>query len=71
MSKYVTILKLIKASLPRHAWNVLEYHGEIEQRQRDAAIEQFNTDPTAQVMLVSRGTGEMGLNLQVKLPSLP
>ena len=42
----------------------VQYHGKVPQRQRDALLEQFRSDPNHHVMLLSYGAGGVGLNLQ-------
>jgi len=42
----------------------LQYHGRIPTKQRQAILEQFRTDPSKHVLLMSYGTGSVGLNLQ-------
>jgi SNF2 family DNA or RNA helicase len=42
----------------------LQFHGKIPTRQRQAVLDQFRRDPTKHVLLMSYGTGSVGLNLQ-------
>jgi SNF2 family DNA or RNA helicase len=42
----------------------LQYHGKIPSSQRQAILDQFKSDPTKHVILMSYGTGSVGLNLQ-------
>ena len=52
----------------------LQYHGKIPQRERQPILDRFKTDPSKHVMLMSYGTGSVGLNLQfteLRLPLRP
>ena len=40
------------------------YHGKIPHRERQPILDRFRTDPTRHVILMSYGTGSVGLNLQ-------
>jgi SNF2 family DNA or RNA helicase len=42
----------------------LQYHGKIPQRERQPVLDLFKSDPTKHVLLMSYGTGSVGLNLQ-------
>ena len=42
----------------------LLYHGKIPHSRRQPILDQFKTDPTKHVLLMSYGTGSVGLNLQ-------
>jgi SNF2 family DNA or RNA helicase len=42
----------------------LQYHGRVPNGQRQAVLHRFSTDPTSHVLLMSYGTGSVGLNLQ-------
>ncbi len=42
----------------------LQYHGKIPQAERQGILDQFKTDPKKHVILMSYGTGSVGLNLQ-------
>jgi SNF2 family DNA or RNA helicase len=42
----------------------LLYHGKIPQAQRQPILDRFKSDPTRRVILMSYGTGSVGLNLQ-------
>ena len=61
-SQWVQSLYQIRDGLPD--MGVLEYHGKIPSRQRDAIIDQFRNDPSKNVLLMSYGAGSVGLNLQ-------
>ena len=40
------------------------YHGKVPQAERVPVLDRFATDPSAHVLLMSYGTGSVGLNLQ-------
>ncbi len=42
----------------------MQYHGKIPQRERQPILDQFKVDKTKHVLLLSYGTGSVGLNLQ-------
>jgi SNF2 family DNA or RNA helicase len=42
----------------------LQFHGRVPANQRSAVLDRFRTDPTRHVLLMSYGTGSVGLNLQ-------
>jgi SNF2 family DNA or RNA helicase len=42
----------------------LQYHGKVAHKEREAILGQFRTDPGKHVLLMSYGTGSVGLNLQ-------
>jgi SNF2 family DNA or RNA helicase len=42
----------------------LQYHGKIPHKERQGILDRFQTDPTKHVILMSYGTGSVGLNLQ-------
>ena len=42
----------------------LLYHGKVPHRERTAILDRFKSDPTKHVLLMSYGTGSVGLNLQ-------
>ncbi len=42
----------------------LQYHGQVPHRERQAVLDQFRQDPRKHVLLMSYGTGSVGLNLQ-------
>jgi SNF2 family DNA or RNA helicase len=42
----------------------LLYHGKVPHRERQAILDHFKNDPTKHVILMSYGTGSVGLNLQ-------
>ena len=42
----------------------LLYHGKVPPRKRQPILERFKSDPSRHVILMSYGTGSVGLNLQ-------
>ena len=61
-SQWVEPLHLLSAALER--FGPLEYHGRVPQARRAAVLERFRADPDAHVLLMTYGTGSVGLNLQ-------
>ena len=61
-SQWVEPLEVIAKALAEY--NPLQFHGKIPTHQRPAIIDQFKDDPTKHVILMSYGTGSVGLNLQ-------
>ena len=61
-SQWVEPLHEIAKQLKRY--NPLEYHGKIPQPERTPILDRFKKDPDAHVLLMSYGTGSVGLNLQ-------
>jgi len=61
-SQWVETLTALGRRLRR--FGVLEYHGQIPQKKRDAVIREFRDDPRRHVLLMSYGAGGVGLNLQ-------
>jgi SNF2 family DNA or RNA helicase len=61
-SQWVEPLHTIAKALERY--NPLEYHGKIPQPERTPILDRFKNDPKAHVILMSYGTGSVGLNLQ-------
>ena len=45
-------------------YNPLMYHGKIPHNERQGILDKFKNDPDAHVILMSYGTGSVGLNLQ-------
>ena len=46
------------------AYGPLQYHGKIPNQDRQPILDRFKKDPTRHVILMSYGTGSVGLNLQ-------
>ena len=61
-SQWVEPLEVIAHAL--RDFGPLQFHGKIPGPQRPAIIDQFKADPTKHVILMSYGTGSVGLNLQ-------
>ncbi len=61
-SQWVEPLKVIAKALEQYG--PLQYHGKIPQVERTPILDRFKQDPDAHVLLMSYGTGSVGLNLQ-------
>jgi SNF2 family DNA or RNA helicase len=61
-SQWVEPLEVLAKAL--HKYGALQYHGKIPQNQRTPILDQFKADSTKHVLLMSYGTGSVGLNLQ-------
>jgi len=61
-SQWVKTLKHLSNRLQR--FGPLQYHGGIPSNRRDAILDQFKEDPASSVILMSYGSGAVGLNLQ-------
>ena len=61
-SQWVEPLKVLAAAL--EPYGALQYHGKIPQNERTPILDRFKADPDAHVLLMSYGTGSVGLNLQ-------
>ncbi|MDO5309665.1 MAG: DEAD/DEAH box helicase [Planctomycetia bacterium] len=61
-SQWVQTLRELHARLKD--FNPLEYHGQTNNKERDAVIEEFRNNPERHVILMSYGAGSVGLNLQ-------
>ncbi|HXG09686.1 MAG TPA: DEAD/DEAH box helicase [Gemmataceae bacterium] len=61
-SQWVEPLEVLARELA--PFGPLQYHGKVPPRQRQAVLERFRSDPTKRVLLMSYGTGSVGLNLQ-------
>jgi SNF2 family DNA or RNA helicase len=55
---------LVKLAEALQEFGPLQYHGRVPHGQRQAVLDQFKSDPTKHVILMSYGTGSVGLNLQ-------
>lgn len=49
---------------PMEKYGALLYHGGIPTKQREPVLKQFKEDPNSHIILMSYGTGAVGLNLQ-------
>jgi SNF2 family DNA or RNA helicase len=61
-SQWVQPLEFIAGAL--EPFGPLQFHGRIPSQQRQAVLDRFKNDPTKHVILMSYGTGSVGLNLQ-------
>ena len=61
-SQWVDAIEQASERLQR--FNPLQYHGRIPSRQRDGILKEFKESPDRHVLLMSYGTGSVGLNLQ-------
>ena len=61
-SQWVEPLETIAKALS--AFGPLQYHGKISQRDRQPILDRFKEDKSKHVLLMSYGTGSVGLNLQ-------
>lgn len=61
-SQWVEPLQVLANALKRY--NPLQYHGRIPQNDRTPILDRFKADPSCHVLLMSYGTGSVGLNLQ-------
>ncbi len=61
-SQWVGPLERLAAELA--PFGAMQYHGKVPQAQRVPILDRFRTDPTQHVLLMSYGTGSVGLNLQ-------
>jgi len=61
-SQWVEPLRVLAKHLA--AYSPLEFHGKIAQTERMSILDRFRADPDCRVLLMSYGTGSVGLNLQ-------
>lgn len=61
-SQWVEPLALLADALRK--FGPLQYHGKIPQSERTPILDRFKSDPRCHVLLMSYGTGSVGLNLQ-------
>lgn len=61
-SQWVEPLQVLATALDR--FGPLQYHGRIPQKDRTPVLDRFRDDPTKHVLLMSYGSGSVGLNLQ-------
>jgi SNF2 family DNA or RNA helicase len=61
-SQWVEPLQILSKALG--GYGPLQFHGKIPQAERSAILDRFRTDPDCHVLLMSYGTGSVGLNLQ-------
>jgi SNF2 family DNA or RNA helicase len=61
-SQWVEPLQILAKALA--PYGALQYHGKIPQAERTPILDRFRNDPDCHVLLMSYGTGSVGLNLQ-------
>lgn len=61
-SQWVEPLETLAQALA--AYRPMQYHGKVPQRERQAILDQFKAEKNKHVLLMSYGTGSVGLNLQ-------
>ncbi len=61
-SQWVEPLQVLSQELK--PYGALQYHGRIPQGERTPILDRFRSDPDCHVLLMSYGTGSVGLNLQ-------
>jgi SNF2 family DNA or RNA helicase len=61
-SQWVEPLEILARELA--ALGPLQFHGKVPQRERQLVLDRFKSDPSKHVLLMSYGTGSVGLNLQ-------
>jgi SNF2 family DNA or RNA helicase len=61
-SQWVEPLHILADAL--RAYNPLQYHGRIPQAERTPVLDEFKANPDRHVLLMSYGSGSVGLNLQ-------
>jgi SNF2 family DNA or RNA helicase len=61
-SQWVEPLEYLAEAL--REFGPLQYHGKVPHKERQGILDRFKTDPTKHVILMSYGTGSVGLNLQ-------
>jgi SNF2 family DNA or RNA helicase len=61
-SQWVEPLEALARALT--AFGPLQYHGRVSSRERQPILDRFRSDPRKHVLLMSYGTGSVGLNLQ-------
>jgi SNF2 family DNA or RNA helicase len=61
-SQWVEPLEVLAKALSRYG--ALQYHGKVPQNQRTPILDTFRDDPDRHVLLMTYGTGSVGLNLQ-------
>ncbi len=61
-SQWVEPLEVLAKALDR--FGPLQYHGRIPQKDRTTVLDHFKEDPDKHVLLMTYGTGSVGLNLQ-------
>ncbi|TXT27799.1 MAG: SNF2-related protein [Planctomycetota bacterium] len=62
-SQWTKTIDWLKERLPNEC-GTLVYHGGVPTKQREPILKQFKEDPNSHLLLMSYGTGAVGLNLQ-------
>lgn len=62
-SQWTKTIDWLKERLPNDC-GTLVYHGGVPHKQREPILKQFKEDPNSHLLLMSYGTGAVGLNLQ-------
>ena len=62
-SQWTKTIDWLKARLPAECGTMV-YHGGVPHKQREPILKQFKEDPNAHLLMMSYGTGAVGLNLQ-------
>ncbi|KAL8829391.1 MAG: hypothetical protein Q9170_006189 [Blastenia crenularia] len=62
-SQWHMMMQIVVQDCKKHRWGYCTYHGNMSNKQRDKAIEEFGTDPEKRVMVASLKCGGLGLNL--------
>ncbi len=62
-SQWTKTIDWLVARLPRECGSLV-YHGGVPHKQREPILKQFKEDPKSHLLLMSYGTGAVGLNLQ-------
>ena len=66
-SQWVEPLQMLAGHLA--AYGPLQYHGKFAPIERTGILDRFRTDPDCRVLLMSYGTGSVGLNLRLPTTS--
>ncbi|MGH7224234.1 MAG: DEAD/DEAH box helicase, partial [Gemmataceae bacterium] len=61
-SQWVEPLEFLAEAL--RMFGPVQYHGKVPHKERQGILDRFKSDPTKHVILMSYGTGSVGLNLQ-------
>jgi SNF2 family DNA or RNA helicase len=61
-SQWVEPLEFLAEAL--REFGPLRYHGKVPHKERQGILDRFKSDPTKHIILMSYGTGSVGLNLQ-------
>lgn len=64
-SQFVRYMDIIEVPLRNWGWKVLRLDGTLNQAQRAALLQRFDTDPAYRILIVSLKAGGVGINLTV------